>query len=127
MGDFELQLGDAQPFGIYHDPDTGKEYRLPCDPYSIEHYTSQRSNKRSEQTPSFGSNGRKRRLVFGPAPKTGTAPAPTQLKIEDLSSNEALVELLRSMQNEMQDLRKQLAENEGEARTDEPVQPRLFN
>ena len=51
----KLPTDESQPFGVYHDPKTGKTHKLPADPWSRWHY-------------SLPSKSRPNGLKFGPPP-----------------------------------------------------------
>ena len=104
---YELPVDDSQPFAPYYNPTTGKVHpRLPADGYSQLLY-------------------RRKGLLMG-LPPSNVVPAQTNNLTPSIEGKEdAILQLLQSMQEEIKDLKTQLAVKNNEA-PDEPVQLRLI-
>jgi hypothetical protein len=98
---YELPNDDSQPFAPYYNKNTGKVHeRLPADAWSQANY-------------------RKRGLIPGFPP--GYKSEVEDTDVEQLSDNTELLQLMKQMQQEIKDLKNQVAANNGEA-PQEPVQ-----
>lgn len=108
---YELPNDDSQPFAPYWDRKTGKIHpRLPADPWSIGHYNA-------------------KGLTLGNPPNIGGAEQVDQpLSSSDFEHKDSSVmELLKSMQEEIRDLKNKLAAQNGEAPPEGPVQLKLLD
>ena len=101
----KLPTDESQPYGVYHDPTTGREHRLPADPWSRWHY-------------SLPTRTRPHGLRFGPPP-------PTDQAFSDGSVPTAEDQHARRIAELEQELAALRGEEQPEA-TRQPVQLRLI-